>query len=290
MNRILCLFCLLLTGLLSSQAVADRPLFVFDFVFKDGPEGLESYEDQADLLQRLGYPGICVRPVSATPEMMDAFEGRGIKVMASYFSLMAGTEPPASLEAHFEVIKRHQPFIWLAIKKAEGADDEAAASTIRKVVDLAAKHGLETVLYPHAGAGYHTDTVKSCERIYPLVDREKLGLSFNLCHYLAQTPANQLNQLEATLKGIGPRLKLVQISGANSLDHPRVDWKELIKPLGQGDFDVARVIRILDEVGYEGPVNLNCYKIAQPPAEYLAASMKWWRANQQEDPSPSTKE
>jgi sugar phosphate isomerase/epimerase len=54
------------------------------------------------------------------------------------------------------------------------------------------------------------------------------------------------------------------------------DWNELIKPLGAGDFDVGRVLRTLDEIGYTGPLNLQCYRIPLPAREHLEVSMRAW--------------
>lgn len=268
---------LLSACLIPGSASAQRLFFPFD----NGLTDVKSPQEQAMLLKRLGYDGICTRPAAATPELIEAFDQRGLRILTSYVVLKAGSAPPDSLEPHFELIKKHQPVIWLGIQKSKGGTDQDAAATIRKVVDLAAKHGLETSLYPHVG--FHTDTVKSCERIHPLVERPDLGISFTLCHFLAQNPAAEL---EATLRRIAPKLKLVQINGANQLETPKTDWPQLIQPLGQGSFKIAHVFKALDEVGYQGPVNLQCYKIKQPAAEHLAASMATWKTLQPQAKQP----
>lgn len=245
------------------------------FPFDNGLTDIESPQDQAALLKQLGYDGICSRPKSATPELVKALDENGLRILASYVVLKAGAEPPESLKAHFELIRKHRPVIWLAIRMAKESDDSDAAATIRKVVDLAAEQGMTTSLYPHVN--FHTDTIKSCERLHPLVGRPDLGISFTLCHFLAQKP---VDTLEATLRRIAPKLNLVQINGANVLKSPKPDWKQLIQPLGQGDFEVGHVMQILDEIGYRGPVNLQCYKVPGPAAEHLAASMKAWQKMQ----------
>lgn len=272
MNRLPLHFLLLLSAcLIPTTALAQRPFFPFD----NGLTDVKSPQEQAALLKRLGYDGICTRPRAATAELVGAFDQQGLRILTSYVVLKAGATLPESLEAHFQLIKKHQPVIWLGIQKSKSGTDQDAAATIRQVVDLAAKHGLPTSLYPHVG--FHTDTVKSCERLHPLVERPDLGISFTLCHFLAQNPADEL---EATIRRISPKLKLVQINGANQLEAPKADWPQLIQPLGQGSFKIARVFKILDEIGYQGPVNLQCYQIKQPAAQHLAASMATWNTLQ----------
>ena len=267
-NRLTCLLAACLVQL--APVSAERLFFPFD----NGLADVGTVEDQAALIKKLGYAGICTRPQAATPELVAAFDQHGLRIMATYVVLPAGGEPGAGEEAHFKLLKEHQTVVWLSVSKLKGkaSTDEEAAATIRKVVDLAAKYGLKTCLYPHVY--FHTDTVKSCERVYRLVERPELGLSFTLCHFLAQNPHREL---EATLKRIGPKLMLVQINGANQLKEPGPDWKQLILPLDHGDFDQGRLMRALDEIGYRGPVNLQCFNIKRPAAEHLAASMKAWK-------------
>lgn len=261
---------LLALGILFSPLLhAERPFFALD----NGLNGVKSTEDQAALLKKLGYAGMCTRPSRASQAMVDAFDKHGLKLMATYVVIPAGDAPTPALEKHFELIKEHKTVVWLSISthKGQPATDEQAADTARQVVDLAAKHGLETCLYAHVG--FHTDTVKSCERVHKLAKRPQLGLSLTLCHFLAQNPHTEL---EATLKRIAPQLMLVQVNGANQLEQHKVDWKQLIQPLGSGTFDVGRVIKTLDEINYQGPVGLQCYNIKNPATEHLAASIKTW--------------
>jgi hypothetical protein len=41
---------------------------------------------------------------------------------------------------------------------------------------------------------------------------------------------------------------------------------------------------VLDEIGYEGPINLQCFHIKQPARKHLGQSIQGWRAlNQKKD-------
>ena len=250
--------------------LAEREFFVFD----NGLSGIESPEEQAGLLQKLGYDGICTRPQNADEAFLSAMDRHEIKVIATYLSLPPAADGrgiPHDIQEHIRSLRERRTFIWLAITNPD-ASDEAAVATIRMVCDLAAENDLEVVLYPHVGFKTHTST--ECERLRKLADRRNLGVSFSLCHFLCQ---QDQDGLEDELRSIAPHLKLVQISGADQVPPGNPDWSRLIQPLGQGTFDMTRVMRTLDEIGYKGPVNLQCFSINQPAARHLAASMKAWK-------------
>jgi sugar phosphate isomerase/epimerase len=255
---------------LAGNIRAERPFFVFD----NGLTDIKSAEKQAALLQELGYDGICTRPQNANQEFLTAMDRHGMKIIATYVSVPAlgdGRSIPRNIEDHIRELKERKTMVWLNILN-EDAGDEAAISTIRRVCDVAVENGLEVVLYPHVGC--KTSTSAECERLRKMAGRPNLGVSFSLCHFLCQ---NDVAELEATLKALAPHLKVVQISGADELPPGKPDWKRLIQPIGQGNFDMGRIIRALDEMGYKGPVNLQCYQINQPARQHLATSIEAWK-------------
>ena len=255
-------------GVTSVPTNKQRPLFPIDNAFADAP----SLEDQAVLIRELGYVGICTRPKSSTPELLAVFDRHGLTVPATYVTLAGKeSEVPGHVSKHLELLKGRGTIVWLMLKDEEASDDEAVA-VIRQVFDLAAENDLPVALYPHVGC--RTSTVKECDRLRELAKRPGLGVSFNLCHFLRQ---NEDEVLEETIRSVAPNLKLVQINGANDVPMSTTDWGELIKPLGEGDFDVGRVLQTLDEVGYAGPVNLQCYRIPSPAREHLENSMNAWK-------------
>jgi sugar phosphate isomerase/epimerase len=80
-----------------------------------------------------------------------------------------------------------------------------------------------------------------------------------------------------TLKLAMPKLALVTINGA---DREGKDWKHLIQPLDQGNFDLSAFLRRLQTLGYRGPIGLQGYDVAKnfqiEPAENLRRSMAAW--------------
>jgi len=68
-------------------------------------------------------------------------------------------------------------------------------------------------------------------------------------------------------------LFLVSINGA---DH-KGGWDKLIQPLDRGEFDVRTFLEQLRDVGYTGPVGLQCYNVKGDLRENLQRSMKAWK-------------
>ena len=54
-------------------------------------------------------------------------------------------------------------------------------------------------------------------------------------------------------------------------------WDHYIQPLDRGSFDVAGLIKTLDELGYKGPIGLQCFGIGGDARDHLARSMAAWR-------------
>lgn len=253
-----------------SGVQAERPFFTFD----NGLTDIKDVEEQAKLLKDLGYAGICTRPKNATDAMIAAFDKHGVQIMATYVVLSveaSKTEVPEEIVTHFKKLKGRQTVVWLSLNNSK-APIESAVELTRNVCDKAAENGLNVVFYPHVGC--LTERIPTCMKILKAAGRKNLGLSFTLCHFLAQ---NDHRGIESMLKEMGTDLKLVLINGANELPAPKADWKALIQPLGKGTLDVGRVIKTLDEIGYDGPVGLQCYQVPGPAQEHLKASMEAWR-------------
>jgi hypothetical protein len=51
----------------------------------------------------------------------------------------------------------------------------------------------------------------------------------------------------------------------------------MIRPLGQGDFDVYGVLERLEAVGFTGPVGLLCHGLKGDPEVHLRESMSTWK-------------
>lgn len=263
----LSLFLITSAVLLVNPLIA-QPFFAFD----NGLNDVKGFDAQAALLAELGYDGIGGRP-GKTAEMLAALDKHGLKMFGTYVTLKASAVEcpiPENVVSEIKALKGRETIVWLNV--GGKSTDEVVVPAIRKLCDLCAGLDLKVVIYPHVGC--YTDTVTTALRLHKAAERKNLGVSFNLCHFLKQ---NDPGDLEKTIRAAAPHLWLVSVNGADSGDTRSMNWDRLIRPLGEGTFSVAKVMTLLDEVGYKGPVGLQCYAIKQPAKEHLAKSMGAWK-------------
>jgi len=261
-------FAILSSAVLLVNVASSRPFFAFD----NGLNDVKGLEEKAALLAELGYDGIAWRP-GQTAEMLAALDKHGLKMFSTYVTLQADMEKcpvPEPVVAEIKALKGRQTAVWLNV--AGKSTDEVVVPAIQQLCDLCAELDLKVVIYPHAGC--HTDTVATALRLVKAAGRKNLGLTFNLCHFLKQ---DDEADLAPTIRAAAPHLWLVSVNGADGGDTKAMNWDRLIRPLGEGDFDVAKVLKLLDEVGYQGPVGLQCFAIKQPAREQLTKSMAAWK-------------
>lgn len=247
---------------------AEMKIFVNDNGLKD----VAGFEAQAELLSTLGYAGICTRPHGRTAEMLAAFDKHGLEVPATYVSLKPSeSEIPDHVLKQFQALKGRSTIVWLMLLEPNASEDQTV-SIIQKVCDASAEYDLPVVLYPHVGC--RTSTIEECIRLATLAERPGLGVSFNLCHFLRQ---HDNSMIEATIRKYADHIKLVQINGADDVPMTESNWDYLIKPLGKGTLDVGRIFHTLKDVGYDGYVNLQCYRVPPPAEKHLATSLQAWK-------------
>ncbi|WP_020661720.1 sugar phosphate isomerase/epimerase family protein [Amycolatopsis benzoatilytica] len=124
--------------------------------------------------------------------------------------------------------------------------------TAGQIRDVAAKHGLQTVLHPHVGT--HVETEAEVERF--LADSD-LPLCLDTGHLLiggtdpvalAQRHPHRIGHLH--LKDV--RGDLASAVRAGRLPYAEAVGQGLYVPLGQGDVDLEAMIRAVTEAGYRG--------------------------------------
>lgn len=182
------------------------------------------------------------------------------------------------IQQNIAALKGRGTFIWLPILSKEfgpsdPAGDDMAVKAIRQVARIAATAGCSVSIYPHYRQLVQRveDAVRVCEK----ADRPNVSMTFNLCHWLrTDGPAT----MDRDLKLAAPHLSLVTIDGA---DRDGKDWKQLIQPLDQGNFNVEALLRALQYLNYRGPIGLQGYDVAKnfgiEPVENLRRSMAAWK-------------
>lgn len=252
-----------------------NPFFAFD---NGTGRGQLACEQQAEMLQQLGYDGIGYTGTGKIPEMLAALDARGLKMFSTYIGANVDPDQPPydpGLPEAIKQFKGHGTAIWLFIRGGQSSantSDERAVAIVREIADMAAKSELPVVLYPHVG--FYVARTEDALRIVEKVDRPNVGVAFNLCHFLKLDDEENLQPL---LKRAMPHLRLVSINGADGGQTNAMGWDRLIQTLDRGDFDVYGVLKTLRQLGYEGPIGLQCYAIKGDIRENLARSIGAWR-------------
>jgi len=132
---------------------------------------------------------------------------------------------------------------------AQWATLVASADAVR---DVAARHGLATVLHPHVGT--HVEQREEVERF--LADSD-LGLCLDTGHLLigGADPLDIVRRHAARIAHV--HLKDVDAAVAARVRAGEITYQQgvqagLYVPLGQGDVPVAEIVRTLEAAGYRG--------------------------------------
>ncbi len=243
------------------------------FAFENGTH-FPSRQLRIAALKELGYDGIG----SANPRDLESrlplYDAAGLKIFSLYVGGHLGSEKPTYdpiITQAIEQLKDRDTVIELYVQGGPGANDRRAVAFVREIADQAKQSGLRVVLYPHTG--FYIETIGDAVRVARLADRDNVGVMFNLCHFLKVEPDSDLR---AALEEAKPLLWRVSINGA---EVGGKNWNQLIQPLDQGSFNQTELLRILNELGYEGAVGLQCFGIKTPPKENLQRSIEAWKEN-----------
>jgi sugar phosphate isomerase/epimerase len=254
-------------GLLTATTVTANPFFAFDN--GTGRELGWPPAKQAAVLKQLGYDGIGYTGTENFAERRKAFAEQGLRIFNLYVPCFVD-KPVAydpKLQQAIPQLKDTGVDLWLTVQ-GKAPDDAAAVRVVRQIADDAAAAGVRVALYPHKG--FFVATAEDALRILRQVDRPNLGVSINLCHELAAGNADRMDDI---VKACAPHLFFVSINGADRTG----GWGELIRPLGEGIFDVPGFLKSLGAAGYQGPIGLQCYQIPGPPEDHLKKSITKWR-------------
>lgn len=228
---------------------------------------------RVQLVRELGYAGFAADLGDVAAARL-ACEQRGGDVLSAYavMSLQADADALARVRSALRALAGGPGMLWLALRDGGAATDAdaAAARLLTELLRDADATGVEIALYPHHGfwlAG-HDHALRWCEKL----DHPRLGLCFNLCHFLRESESCDPAPL---LRRCGARLFAVTLNGAACTGQ---DWATLIQPLGLGDFDLRALLGTLDDLSYRGPFALQGFGITAPTRRHLEQSMAAWLA------------
>ena len=250
------------------------------FAFDNGVgRGQLKAAQQAEILADLKFAGIGYTGTQDIPAMLAALDKKGLKFYSTYvpLNLKAGEAPyDPGLLAAIQQLKGRNAVLWLHVHggPASSSDmDDRAVEVLRELSTLAAPSKVRIALYPHTG--FYVATVEDAVRLAKKVDRPNVGASFNLCHFLKLDSEKNIRRM---LEEAKPFLFLVSVNGTDGGNTQAMGWDRLIQPLGEGDFDVRSVLKVLKDIGYTGPVGLQCYGIRSKPRQHLSQSIEAWHS------------
>ena len=236
-------------------------------------------EQQAAMLKELGYDGCAHLWLQGVPERLKTLDAHGLKLFQIYVrvNIAPGKRPyDPRLKEAVALLKGRDTILGLLVtggKPSDPALDPRAVEVLREIADLAAEQGVRVALYPHANNWI--ERVEDALRVVRKADRKNLGVMLNLCHWLKV--GGEEKGLEPLLKDAAPHLFVVTINGADAGLGRRGGWDKLIQPLGSGTFDVYALLKTLRNLGYTGPVGLQCYGLRGDARDHLARSIAAWR-------------
>jgi sugar phosphate isomerase/epimerase len=235
------------------------------------------FVQQAPMLKELGYEGVGHIWLDKLAERMQSLDAAGLKLfqITIQVDLTPGKQAyDPQLKNALNLVKgRGVQFALLitGFKPSDPAGDARGVEVLREIADLGKGSGAQFLLYPHVDNW--TEKVEDCIRVADKVDRPEVGVMFNLCHWLR---VSKDRDYATRLKKAMPRLMAVSINGADEWDS-QPGWAKYIQPLGRGSFDVGRFLKTLRELGFKGPIGLQCYGIGGDTREHLQESMTAWK-------------
>lgn len=220
-----------------------------------------SYEDEAKLLKELGYQGISQIYGGGDPlvQRVDAYKKQGLKVLSVY---LEATETP--IDADLVKPLANGGMIELTVKKIS----PEVIDSIRQTAEMASHLNIRVVLYPHDGNA--VATMPQAIDLVEKVNHSNLGIMFNLCHFLKNEKAEDL---EKVLTRAAPYILSVSTNGA---DEDGKNWDTLIQTLDKGTFPQKRLLGALKNLNFKGPVGLQCFAVKGDKKSNLMQSIAAW--------------
>ncbi len=273
------LACLLAQQFTFADEGSAARLAFFAFCMDTHDSQKRSLEQQAALLEELGYDGAGHLWLDNLEERIKTLDAHGLRLFQVYLqvNIAADANSPYDprLKESLPLLRGRKTMLALLMSGAAPSDpalDERAVALVQEIADMANEAGVRVALYPHSGNWL--EHVEDGLRIVQKAKRPNVGVMFNLCHWLKVDDEKNLKPL---LTSAMPHLFAVSIHGADRAEAIHAGTGNWIQPLGNGSFDVGALLDTLRELGYQGPVGLQCYGIPGDARDHLTKSMTDWR-------------
>ncbi len=263
---------------LAAAEAVPPPFFAFCMDVHDAKKRTPA--EQAALLKELGYAGAGHLWLDRIDERIRTLDAAGLRLFQIYLRVDVSGRPGTGYDARLRevlpLLKDRDVMLALLLQKRKPRDpagEARAVALVREIADLAKPVGARVVLYPHTGDWM--ERVQDALRVAEAVDRPNVGVMFNLCHWMKTTP--DAGELKDLLARAMPRLVAVSLSGSDDVAAVKSGKGKWIRPLDEGTYDIGAFLALLRELGYAGPVGLQCYGLRGDARDHLARSMAAWR-------------
>ncbi|RYJ07597.1 MAG: sugar phosphate isomerase/epimerase and 4-hydroxyphenylpyruvate domain-containing protein [Actinomycetales bacterium] len=133
-------------------------------------------------------------------------------------------------------------------------DDEVSASQLRRLGDVAQRHGVR-IAYEALAWGRYVDDYRRAWRIVELADHPAVGTCLDSFHVLSRGhDPSAIEQIP------GDKIFFLQLADAPDLSMDVLSWSRHHRLFpGEGDFDLAAFVGHVLRTGYAGPLSLEVF-------------------------------
>ena len=259
------IFFLLFSQHILAQKISNE-FFVFQSIISGDPN-YDNFDKQVKLIKDAGFAGIEMYELYDFNEKFASIQRHNFKGSFLYakVDLDEKTLDVRLLDAIIRLKGSGTIICPYIIKKdliphqTNDSTDQAAVSLLRKLAEVANQSGLQVAIYPHLN--FYVEKTDHTMLIAKKVNRKNLGLTFNLCHWLATTNDTERKDVKNELKKLAPYLKMMSINGANNdLSKKTNIWEDYILPLDEGSFDVKALVKyVAVDLGLSIPIGIQCF-------------------------------
>jgi sugar phosphate isomerase/epimerase len=242
--------------------------FVFQSIISGDPN-YDNFDKQVKLVKDAGFAGIEIFELDDFNQKLATIQRHNFKGSFLYakVDLDERALDPRLLDAIVQLKGSETIICPYIIKKdvvphqSDKSTNKAAVQLLRKLAEAADQSGLEVAIYPHLN--FYVEKTEHAMLIAKKVNRKNLGLTFNLCHWLATSSDAKRTTLKKQLTTLAPFLKMMSINGANNIisTNPNI-WDDYILPLGKGNFDTKGLVRFIAvDLGLTIPIGIQCFNL-----------------------------
>ena len=248
-----------------------------------GDSTYNTFDKQVELVKNAGFDGIEINQIESFDGMKSALDQFQFKGSYFYVKLQLGDPIDHRLENAIHKLKGTHtiiaPYMLSDTKRFKPNSPEGDSEAIRLLQLISTwskKSGLQVAIYPHFG--FYVERTDHALQLAQKVNRKNVGLSFNLCHWLATTSLTERTHLKSHLKDLKPYLKMITISGANDIiSQKKSIFDDYILPLGTGSFDTYDLLKyIVKTIKYKKPIGVQCYNIKGNKPQLIQNTMYVW--------------